>query len=193
MSRLPALTYDDTTDEQREVWDWVIETRGGRGLPDMTDATGSLRGPFHAMTARPHLGRHMLELGRAVRFESSLEPRLLEIAICAVGVHWRSEFEFWAHRRLALAAGVDEAVLDAMASGEVPDFGSEDEAAVFAFASSLLKTGRVNDADYQQAHGLLGDDALIDLTITIGYYCQISLVLNAFAVGLPDGVEPRWP
>ena len=117
MSRLPPLTRDDCNDEQRVLWDRITESRGRQGL-EMTDASGSLMGPFHAMALRPKAGEHMAALGGVLRFRNAAPDNLLEIAICTVGAHWRSEFEFWAHRRMAVDAGVDEAALDAIAAGD---------------------------------------------------------------------------
>ena len=42
------------------------------------------------------------------------------------------------------------------------------------------------------AGALRGVDAVIDLTMTCGYYCQVSFLLNAFDVQLPDGATPTW-
>ena len=190
MSRLPALTYDDTNDAQRAVWDRVAETRAG--LTNMTDESGSLYGPFHAMALRPHLGKHMLEMGHAIRFESSLPDHLLEIAICTVGARWTSEFEFWAHRRLAKAANVDDAVLDAIAAGEAPPFAAEDEAAVHQFALELLDSGHPSTETWDAVVGHVGHESTVDLIATIGYYCQICFILNATQVGLPEGATPTW-
>lgn len=192
MSRLPPLTYDETDAEQRAVWDRVVETRSGRGLAEMTDDNGSLIGPFHAMATRPHLGAHMLELGRAVRFEGALERRLLEVAICTVGARWKSEFEFWAHRGIGITAGLDADELDRLAAGDDTPFSAEDEALVHRYASQLLDTGHPDEATWGGIVDLVGHDGAIDLTISIGYYCQISFVLNATAVRLPEGVMPAW-
>jgi len=192
MTRLPPLPFEATDEAQHALWDSIVASRG----PDvtMTDPSGSLVGPFHAMVARPHIGRPMSALGSAIRFDSALEPRLLEIAILTVGAHWRSEFEFWAHRRIGLAAGVDEAVLDALAAGDLPDFDDDpDGQSVHAFVSSLLTTGHVPQAIYDQVVAAVGVDATIDLVMTVGYYCQISFVLNAFRVEVPGDAPTTWP
>jgi len=44
-----------------------------------------------------------------VRFQTSLDRRLLELAIIVVAAHWRAEFEWWAHARMAREYGVDDA------------------------------------------------------------------------------------
>jgi len=190
MTRLPPLPYDAIDPEQREIWDRIVATRGGIG--SMTDATGSLIGPFHALVRRPSVGKHLLEVGQNLRFGNAAPDSLLEIAICTVGAHWKSEFEFWAHSRFALAAGVSQAALDALAAGTAPDFDRPEEQLVHAWAHALVTTGHTDESQYTDLVDAIGLDAVIDLTLTCGYYCQISFVLNAFAVALPDGVDPVW-
>ena len=192
MSRLPPLTYEDCDEDQRALWDRVTESRGRQGL-DMTDPTGSLMGPFHAMAMRPKAGEHMAALGGVLRFRNAAPNNLLEIAICTVGAHWKSEFEFWAHRRMAVDAGVSEVALDAIAAGETPSFDDDAERLVYEWAQSLVTTGHTSQEQYEALVAAVGVDAVIDLTLTCGYYCQVSFLLNAFDVQLPEGVVPTWP
>ena len=145
------------------------------------------------MLFSPDVGASVSALGAAVRFRTSLPQNLLEVAIITVGAHWRSNFEFWAHARMALEAGVDSTVVDAIQRGETPTFSAPDEAAVHALAKSLLSTGRSSDDVYSEVAESLGDVAVVELTTLIGYYCLISLTLNNFAIELPDGAEPIWP
>ena len=44
-------------------------------------------------------------------------PRTLQVAILVVGVHWRSQFEWYAHEKLARKAGVAEAALPLIRAG----------------------------------------------------------------------------
>lgn len=190
MTRLPVTTFESTDTDQRALWERIVETRGG-GL-NLTYEDGSLVGPFAALIARPGIGTPLAEVGTAVRFQSSLEPRLLELAISAVGARWKAEFEWWAHSRLAATAGIDEAVLAAMANGQQPSFVNEDERVVHAYASALCEIGQVDEHTYDEAVSMLGIDRVVDLTQTIGYYTHICFLLNAFAVALPPGVDPVW-
>ena len=162
-----------------------------KGL-DLVDVNGSLRGPFPAFIRRPHIAKHLLEAGAAVRFDSSLEPRLLELAITTVGARWKSEFEFWAHGQLALAAGIEQSVLDSLVDGAEPHFSNDDEAKVYRFAEELATNGRVSQPTYDAATQELGHDAVTDLTLTIGYYTLISFTLNTIEAPLPPGVTPAW-
>lgn len=190
MTRLTPLTYDAATPEQREVWDAILATRGDPA--SLIGPDQALMGPFNAMASAALIGGRTANLGQAIRFQSRVPDNLHEIAIITVGVHWRANFEWWAHARFAQNAGVDDAVIDAIGSGDTPHFTNPDEATVHAFAAQLVGTGRVDDATYEATRDTLGEDALVDLVATIGYYCMISLTLNAFSVPLPPGETPKW-
>jgi 4-carboxymuconolactone decarboxylase len=184
MGRLRPLSRAELDDDQAAVWDQITTSRK-RGSLDLVDADGGLIGPFNAMVHASGIGRHLAALGAALRFESSLERRLIEIATCAVGGYWRSEFELWAHRPMAIAAGVDPDAVAALASGADPTFERDDEAVVFEVTRQLLRTGRCDDETFDKAHTLLGDRGLVELTTLVGYYCTISLLLNMFEVPVP--------
>lgn len=190
MSRATPVTYDNATPQQQEVWDSIIATRGDPST--LVGEDGALVGPFNSMVASPTIGKRIGDLGQAVRYSSSVDNRLLELAIITVGAHWRSNFEWFAHSRLAAAAGVDSSVIDALAAGEAPTFTKDDEAVVHRFAEQLVKSGRVAKADFDAARALLGEQGVIDLITTIGYYSLISLTLNALDIPLPGGQTPTW-
>ena len=191
MSRLQPVTPDAATAEQLEVWNSIVATRGSADA--LTAADGGLMGPFNAMVSSPVVGRQIASLGAAVRRKSSLPENLLELAICTTGAHWRANFEWWAHRRLALQAGVGDDVLDCIERGESPRFADDAEAAVYGFASEMLSSGRVSDDAWSAARQHLEEQQVIDLVSTVGYYCLISCMLNAYQAPLPQGAEPVWP
>jgi len=189
MNRLPELRRDDLTAAGQAVWDLIVRTRGSRVVTD----TGSLSGPFNAFVYAPEAGGPLASLGAALRFGSSIGPRLTEVAIITVASHWRAEFEWLAHARLAREAGVPDAVVDAIGSGEEPPFTAADERVVFTAVRELVTTGELGAARYAAARDLLGDTGVVELVALCGYYSLISFVLNAFEVALPPGAEPRWP
>jgi 4-carboxymuconolactone decarboxylase len=182
MARIETPKPEEMTPEQREVHDAIVSGPRGR-----------IEGPFGPLLHRPGLAAPAQELGRYCRYDSSLPPALSEIAICTVGRHWRAEYEWYAHRRMALQAGVSEAVLDAIRDGAPPPFADETAEVVHAVAESLLETKRLPEALYARAERLLGREGLVDLVGIVGYYCLVSVTLNAFEVDLPPGETPAFP
>jgi len=189
MSRLPDLRRDDLSAAGQAVWDLIVRTRGSHVVTD----AGTLSGPFNAFVHAPDAGGPLASLGAALRFGSSIERRLTEVAVITVASHWRAEFEWSAHARIAREAGVPDAVVAAIGQGEEPPFSAADERIVYAATRELLTSGQLADTSYGAVRGLLGDTGTVEFVALCGYYSLVSFVLNAFAVPLPPGVPPMWP
>jgi len=185
--RLAPIERDDLNDEQRTVLEAIESGPRGEGRPGI-----GMIGPFGAWVRAPGIGQAIQAAGEAIRFNTSLAPNVQEVAICTVGVHHRSRFEFSAHRALAIKAGVSEQALDQLAAGEHPDF-SGNEQLSYTIASQMLDQHRILDDTY--AHGLMvfGETAMIELVATVGYYCLISLTLNSFEIPLEPGMRDPFP
>lgn len=187
-SRLPYLRYEELDARGQQVWDSVAGSRGG----ELVSAEGGLIGPFNAFVHAPGIGKHLSALGGRLRFRTSIDRRLSELAIITVGAAWKAEFEWWAHARMAREHGVSDAVMEAIGRGEDPPIAAEDERVIYAVARELTGTGRVGEESYDAAQRLLGDEGMVELVALCGYYTLISFLLNAFDVPLPPGVQPLW-
>jgi 4-carboxymuconolactone decarboxylase len=179
-TRFPPLTPEEMTDEQRAVVDAIQSGPRGAGL----------RGPFNALVRSPVLCDLVQRVGAYVRFGSSLPAALNELAICLAGRKWGAQYEFYAHRRLGIDAGLDAAVLDAVAAGQRPTAMSGDETIVYEFVTDLLSTGQVSDRAYGAAKDRFGERGIMDLVGAVGYYSLVSMVLNIAQVPLPEGETP---
>lgn len=189
MSRLPFIKEDDLDPKARETWDQI--TGGDRGtLERMLTPEGGLYGPFNAMLYNPRLGRDVARLGGSLRFRGQLSDRIRELAILIAGAHWKADFEFWAHRNIGLTVGLSEAEIEAIRTGGEVPLTDTGEVSAVAFARELLASGKVSDSVYAEAANQLGEAALVELVYLVGYYCLISLSLNAFGIGLPEGEDP---
>ncbi|NND75334.1 MAG: carboxymuconolactone decarboxylase family protein [Ilumatobacter sp.] len=182
--RLSAIDPDDLTADQQRLYD-ALSSR-----PEVQRS--GLVGPFAIWMHAPGMGAAMARLGGAVRFESSLPGAVTEVAICSVGAYYRSKFEFAAHRPMALAAGVDEAALDALAIGDDPGF-EDDLRAAHAVAMELLSEHRLTDETFADARARFGEQGVVELVTTVGYYSLISLMLNGFESPLPAGMTDPFP
>ncbi|MGO4307127.1 carboxymuconolactone decarboxylase family protein [Cupriavidus sp. RAF12] len=180
MPRIPALAVEAMTPAQRTVYETIAA--GPRG---------GVRGPLAVWLQRPQLAATAQALGQYCRYDSSLSPRLSELAILCMARAWSAEYEWFAHKPLALKAGVDADVVEAIRTGQIPRFAHEDEAVVHAVMQSLDTTRKIPDALYQRAVAVLGQDSVVDLVGLAGYYTLISMTINAFEVVPPEGTAPE--
>jgi 4-carboxymuconolactone decarboxylase len=179
-TRFPPLAHEQMTDEQRAVVDAIQSGPRGAGL----------RGPFNALLRSPTLCDLVQRVGAYVRFGSSIPAPLNELAICMAGRKWGAQYEFFAHRRIGIEAGLNPAILDAVALGQRPADMNSDETIVYEFVTDLLSTGQVSDGRYSAAEGRFGERGIMDLVGAVGYYSLVSMVLNVAQVPLPDGETP---
>ena len=176
MARLAALDLDELTPEQKEVADAI---RSG--------PRGGMRGPFEAWLRAPGLADTAQKLGAYSRFGTSLPGDINELAILLTGKRWKAQFEFWAHARLAVQAGLDPAIIEAIRTGAAPPFTREMERVVYAVVSEYFETNRLSAATYAKAIDVLGERGLVDLIGVVGYYGLVSMTLNIFEVEVPAG------
>lgn len=138
----------------------------------------SVNGPFNVMLRSPEMGNLAQKLGAQLRFHSSLPNRLNEMAILMTARFWTSQYEWASHRRSALAAGLNPAVIDAIAIGKRPDTMPADEEAIYNFSSELLATKQVSDAAFKAVVDKFGERGAVDMTGVMGYYSLVSMMLN---------------
>ena len=181
MPRFPDLSPDRMTEAQKRVAEAIAS--GPRG---------GIRGPFAVLLRSPELADRAQKLGEHLRFHSSLPARLNEFAIIINARFWESKYEWFAHRSLAVKAGLAEAIADAVAKGQRPDGMKEDEALVYDFCTTLHRRHFVDDALFERARTLLGEQGVVDLIGVSGYYTLVSMVLNVAEIPLPAGTPPPW-
>ena len=189
--RIPYLTPETLSDEQRALYDAIRGGKRGQGsaIGLLANEEGGLIGPFNAWLLSPNVGQRVQSLGEALRFGNSLENHVLEIAILVTAEEWRAEFEWWAHARLAGRAEVAPEVIEAIRTGQTPEFVDPKQQVVYEISRTLHKERRIDDALYRRGIELLGEQGVVDLIALLGYYTLVSMTLNVFEVPLPAG-EP---
>ena len=185
-NRFRPLTWQELTPPQQTM---VNELLSGK--------RGTLSGPFNVFLRSPEVGNLAQRVGEHVRFRSSLPPRLNEMAILMTAQWWASQYEWYAHQPLALKAGLAGDIVEALREGRRPARMQPDETAVYDFSSELRDRRRVSDATFRAAVQLLGEQGVMDLIATMGYYDLVSMALNVDGYPLPTGAvppfrEPTW-
>ncbi len=179
-NRFAPLTWPEMSEAQKTMTRHVLD--GPRT---------TMGGPFNVMLRSPVMGDHAQELGAEVRFNSSLPPPLREMAILLVTREWTSHYEWNAHKRAALAEGLDPAIVAAIAGGEQPASLQPNERALYRFCTELLETKRVSDGTFAAAKSAFGEQGVVEIIYTLGYYSLVAMLLNVDEYPLPAGVAPE--
>ena len=106
------------TPEQKQLTDHILNSE-----------RKSMGGPFNALLRSPEMGDLAQQLGAYIRFRTSLPHRLNEMAIIMTARVWTAQYEWYAHKTLALEAGLNPAIVDAIAEGKRPASMQPDEEA----------------------------------------------------------------
>ena len=174
--RMPAIPADKMTAAQKQAA--AALAAGPRG---------DVKGPFVALLRSPEFMDRVQRVGEYVRFRCPLDKRINEMAAAMTARHWTQQFEWWAHRRQAVEAGLKPAIAEAIAEGRRPAGMAEDEEIVHDFLTELLANKSVCDSTYERALRKFGEHGVIDLIGVSGYYGLLAMVMNVARTAVPEG------
>ena len=178
--RLALLSEESMTSEQKEACREAIAGKRGK-IPT----------PMIAWLCNPELARRTQRLGELLRYQTTLEPHLSELAILVCARHWTSHLEWTAHKGFALEAGLDPQIVADIAGRIEPRFEEDRARAIYRVSKRLLEEGKLSDAAYNEAVTVLGERGLVELVSLLGYYCLAAFTLNTFQLGLPENFAPE--
>jgi 4-carboxymuconolactone decarboxylase len=174
--RLKLLSPSEMSADQKETYD---ESIAGK--------RGAAPAPMMAWLNSPQMAKHATRLGEQLRFNTIFPAKLSEIAILVTARHWTSHYEWYAHKRLALKGGMDPKIIDDIRDRRTPDFDDPKGQMIYDVAKSLHEGHGVSKALYDAAVELLTVRGVTEIIGLCGYYTMVSMTLNTFEFGLPDG------
>lgn len=190
--RLPLLTAEEMSEEQRSLHDQIVTLRGGAAaqsgyvaaLPD-----GRLIGPFNAMMRAPEIARGMLSWAGAISAtleSAAIAPLVRETVILTVAAHRHSTYALYAHSRSARRAGLSEDAVDALVERRPPDDLPPAAGVAHRLARVLTEGTGPDDETYAEAVTTFGIPQVVALVSLIGQYLTTCAVLACFDVGAPE-------
>ncbi|RPI48452.1 MAG: carboxymuconolactone decarboxylase family protein, partial [Betaproteobacteria bacterium] len=186
--RFKLIPVENLSPEQRKLYDAIRSGPRAKIADSGASTPGPLGGPFNVWLRSPAIGDCVQRLGEEIRFRSSLPAKLNELAIIITARFWTSQYEWHAHRKLALDAGLDPAIAQAIAEGRRPANLDAAEAVIYDFSRELHESHEVSDATYQRALERFGERGVFDLIAVNGFYSLVSMCLNVDRTPLPKGV-----
>jgi 4-carboxymuconolactone decarboxylase len=125
--------------------------------------------------------------------DDCISPRALrEIAILRTAVRHRSQYEWFHHVSMAVAAGVDTRVVASLGRWRDADTLSGDERLVLELADAVCD-GHVPQPLAETALERFGAERYVELVVTIGSYVMVPRVLDALGVPAEDGAVAPVP
>ncbi len=181
MARLANIERDQLKPEDQKFYDAIADSRG------------SVRGPYGVLMHSPDLAARVAHTGTFVRYNLDLPEALRETIILATAREIRSQYEFYAHARLARQAGLAESTIQAIAHGTAPQGLSGDEEKLVRYVQELLQNHKISDATFNAVRDRFGMQKTLEITGLVGHYLLVGQILAAFEVELPPGEKPEIP
>jgi len=119
-----------------------------------------------------------------------LSPRLVEFIVLICARADGSDYEWSAHLPMALAAGVQPEVAEAIAIEAMPQGLSPQERSIYDLLTELASTGAVSDAVFERSVAVLGEQAVVETVALSGFYTMVARILSVAKVGAPAGGQP---
>jgi len=191
--RFKLIPLEQLTPEQQALSQAIKSGPRAKLASSGASKPGPLGGPFNVWLRSPGIGNLVQQLGEEIRFRSSLAGKLNELAILVTSRHWTSQYEWYAHHKLALEGGLDPKIAEAIAQGRRPTGMDADESLVYEFSRELHETQGVSDATYARAVARFGERGVVDLITVNGFYGLVSMCLNVDGTPLPPGTPLPLP
>ena len=137
-----------------------------------------------ALAHSPNGMRAFVGLGQYIRHRSRLDPRLREMAILQVGYSARSPYEFSHHIKIGRDFGVTDAdirAIEAETQGRSTNLAPL-ERVVLQAARELTAQPDLSEATFAQLRSGLDDERIVDLVLTISFYCGVVRLLAGLRI-----------
>jgi alkylhydroperoxidase family enzyme len=173
MARVPYLEKSDLSAENRDLLKRRISL-------------------FQALVNSPDAARAFSGLGQFIRFGSKLDPRLRELAILQVGWLARSPYEWSHHVKIGHDFGVTDDDIRALiddTSGKPTQLDGL-ASTVLRAAREMTIDGAMSDGTFAGLQQALGNEQIVDLTITIAFYNAVVRVLATLQIDVEEEYVP---
>lgn len=145
---------------------------------------------FKALVNSPKAARAFSGLGGFIRYGSRLDPRLRELAILQVGWLARSPYEWSHHVKIGHDFGVSDDDIRALIDDTAGKPTALDDLTrtVLRAAREMTDGGAVTEGTFARLQTTLGNEQVVDLTVTIAFYNAVVRVLATLQID----VEPEY-
>ncbi len=184
-SRLPLPRREDLDAEARQIFDRLMDPKGGSIV--------GLRGPGGIRLHSPKVSHHTQAINTYLRREADYGGRVREIAILTTARACDSQFEWTAHEAEARREGVPQAVIDVVKFRRSTAGLDPADADVIDLGREIFDQKKVSPATYARAKQRFGTRTLVDLVALMGNYAATAALLCAFDMQVDPALEQLLP
>ncbi|MBV2182742.1 MAG: carboxymuconolactone decarboxylase family protein [Castellaniella sp.] len=148
---------------------------------------GSVLHLYQMLLHSPSVAEGWLTYLTAIRQKSGLDGALRELVIMRIAHLNHAPYEADQHAPIALAEGLRQGQLDALASEALPEglFDAR-QSATLAYADAMTRSVQVPDAVFDALRPHFSEPDLVELTATIAAYNMVSRFLEALQIHSGD-------
>ena len=171
MARIATINKkEDLVVEDQKIYESIAASRGVVG------------GPWLALLHSPEIAGRTAHLGSYVRFESTLDRKVLEFTALVAARELECKHEWAAHIVHGQKAGITMETIRAVYEKKGVENFSSDQAQIVSFVREMIHSHRISEPTFQAIYGRFGEKGMVELTATIGYYAMLACTLNTFDV-----------
>ena len=185
LSRLPLVKREELDEQGKKLYDAAVS-------PQSRTLVG-LQGPSGIWLHSPRLGEHQRAANQYLRYETTLDRRLTELAILVTAREVDSQFEWTAHEPAALREGLDPTIIDIVKHRKPVSGLANTEALIVSFGRELFRERKVRSETFARAMNVFGRRGVVDLAALMGNYAMTAVIFNAVDQHLRPDQEPLLP
>jgi 4-carboxymuconolactone decarboxylase len=183
-NRLPLIKRENLDERGKKVYD--------ESVADPRSLAG-LQGPAGIHLYSPRLAESVRVGNQYLRFQTDLGRRLSELAILITARELDQQFEWTAHEPAALAAGLEQGIIDVVKYRRQVAALGEKEAVVVQLGREIFGRRRVSPDTFARGLKLFGEKGIVDLVSLMGEYSATAALLTTFDQQLQPGQKPLLP
>ena len=148
-----------------------------------------LRSPLniHNMMAHhPDLMKAWMPFRNYVVSESSLSPRHRELIILRTAHNCQTDYEWKHHVERGLQAGLEATEIERVKQGPDAIAWLEDESALLSAADDCYHNSCISGETLQKTSRFFSLQQQLDITVTVGMYMTLALIIKTWDVPLED-------
>lgn len=186
MARVPYLTQEDLSADEREALDALSDEEDDGEKKDSSNQTG-VRNVYHIMAHNVDLLNGFRTFGSTLWHESGLSPIERETVILATARNLDSKYEWHQHVRIAQDEGISAEEIVAISNSNTDRLTSS-QAAIVEYVNDFAH-GNVDEDVHELLSERFQNDEIVGIGMLCGLYIGLARLLDALNVSIEDNEE----